>query len=122
MKRISLLLDIFRVNYEKDGRYNIYVITLSNTVLREPKFIQANPGRDDSKPCLYVGMTGLSPEERFENHRCGHKAAYFPHRYGEKLMPEFYNCFNPMSLDQAKLMEPAFAELLKRQGFAVWQN
>jgi len=41
-------------------------------------------------PCLYVGMTGLTPEERFANHKAGTKAAAVVKRYGLRLLPELY--------------------------------
>ena len=44
--------------------HNVYVIELDSRVLRSRKFLAANPGRDPAKPCVYVGMTGLSPAER----------------------------------------------------------
>jgi hypothetical protein len=31
--------------------------------------LERNPNRNPKKPCMYVGMTGLKPEERFANHK-----------------------------------------------------
>ena len=41
-----------------------------------------NPERDPKKLCVYVGMTGLTPEERFTNHKAGVKCSTFVRRYG----------------------------------------
>jgi hypothetical protein len=35
-------------------------------------------------------MTGLTPEERFANHKAGTKAAAVVKRYGLRLLPELY--------------------------------
>ena len=39
-------------------------------------------------PCVYVGMTGLLVEHRFENHKKGYKSAWTVKKYGVRLMPE----------------------------------
>ena len=41
---------------DKQARYNIYVIELDKAVLKEKKFLEANPKFDENKPCVYVGM------------------------------------------------------------------
>jgi hypothetical protein len=50
---------------------------------------------------LYVGMTGLTPEERFENHRRGCKSASVVTRYGVELAPEWYADIPPMPYQEA---------------------
>ena len=45
--------------------YSVYVVELSLDVLDEARFRRANPGYAWGKPCVYVGMTGLSPDVRF---------------------------------------------------------
>ncbi len=71
---------------------------------------------------MYVGMTGLSPEERFQKHLRGEKDAWFVHKYGDRLLPELYRHFNPMPYDLARVMEPELARQLREQGYGVWQN
>jgi len=39
---------------------------------------------------LYVGQTGLTPEERFQNHRDGYRANRYVRRYGQLLAPGLY--------------------------------
>ena len=54
--------------------HNVYVVLLSPRVLQEAKFRRCNPHYDATKPCVYVGMTGLDPDQRFDNHKAGIKA------------------------------------------------
>ena len=49
--------------------HNIYVIELDKEVLSKKKFREANPDYEEGKPCVYVGMTNKTPEERFHNKR-----------------------------------------------------
>ena len=71
---------------------------------------------------MYVGMTGLTPEERFKKHLQGEKDVWFVHKYGLRLVPELYRHFNPMPYDLSRVMEPELARRLREQGFGVWQN
>ena len=68
---------------------------------------------------MYVGMTGLTPEERFENHKAGIKAALVVKRYGIRLLPELYAHLNPMPFEAAVQMEMDLAEDLRRAGYTV---
>lgn len=106
------------------GRYhhNVYVIELDKAVLKEPRFRRANPDYDPAKPCVYVGMTGLSVEQRFANHRKGVKSNRFACRYGIRLLPELYACFNPMPYEGAREMEVELAVGLREEGYGVWQG
>lgn len=45
---------------------------------RQAKIRAANPDRDPAKPCVYVGMTGLDPQERFKNHKRGSMSLFSP--------------------------------------------
>ena len=50
-------------------RHYVYVIELDKDVLYESKFKKANPEYEAGKPCVYVGMTGLDPDTRFDQHK-----------------------------------------------------
>ena len=78
-----------------------------------------NPKRDATKPCVYVGMSGLPPEHRFENHKHGYKAAWVVEKYGVRLMPELYAHLNPMPYEAALQMELELAEDLRNEGYTV---
>jgi hypothetical protein len=78
--------------------HHVYVVLLNSDVLtKEKKFQEANPGCVPGWPCLYVGMTGLTPERRFENHKRGYKGNKYVERYGERLAMEFLEHGNPMA-------------------------
>ena len=73
-----------RVRSEKqpEHHHNVYIVLLAPAVGRVRKVRAANPKRDRKKPCVYVGMTGLTPEERFANHKAGTKAAWVVKQIG----------------------------------------
>jgi len=98
------------------------VVRLNDAVLREKKFLQANPGYRKGKPCLYVGLTGLDPDERFENHKRGHKSSRIVHRYGKYLMRKKFEHYNPMPYEEALQKEKDLAEELRGKGYGVWQH
>lgn len=104
------------------GTHSVYVIELDREVLKERKFVEENPQHDPDKACLYVGVTGLDPEERFENHQRGHKASKWVRKYGECLRPDLFEEYDPMSYDEAAKKEVELAEDLRAKGHAVWQN
>ena len=54
--------------------HHVYVVLLDPAVGRLRAVRAANPKRDPKKPCVYVGMTRLAPEEHFANHKAGTKA------------------------------------------------
>ena len=117
MKRRTLQ----RVHPERkpDHHHSVYVVLLDPAVGRVRKVRAANLKRDSKKPCVYVGMTGLTPEERFANHKAGTKAASVVKRYGLRLLPELYGHLNPMPFGAAAQMEQDLAEDLRRAGYTV---
>jgi hypothetical protein len=58
---------------EQAFHHNVYVILLRDAVAKHPSILRLNPRRDPLKPCVYVGMTGLPVDHRFENHKNGYK-------------------------------------------------
>jgi hypothetical protein len=78
-----------------------------------------NPG-GDGKAGYYVGMTGLSPDVRFENHKRGYKAARIVTRCGVRLVPRLYQHLNPMPFKKAVEMEAALADSLRKRGYVVY--
>ncbi len=103
-------------------RYSVYVIELSKDVLYEPRFRKANSDYDPLKPCVYVGMTGLSPERRFDKHKAGIKSNKFARKYGVRLLPGLYEVYNPMPYEGAREMEVELAIALREKGYGVWQG
>ena len=84
--------------------------------------MRENPQYRDGKPCAYVGMTGLSPEERFERHKKGKQANPYVRQYGLYLMRRQYEQYNPMNYPEGQRMEVELAKKLRRKGYAVWQR
>jgi predicted GIY-YIG superfamily endonuclease len=91
----------------RKGHHSVYVV-----YLRNPK--------GDGKAGYYVGMTGLSPEQRLENHKNGVKAASVVRRFGERLVPKLYAHLNPMPYERAKDMEVFLADSLRKRGYLVF--
>jgi len=87
--------------------HSVYVV-----YLRNPK--------GDGNAGYYVGMTGLSPEQRFLNHKNGIKAAGVVRRFGERLVPKLYAHLNPMPYAKALAMESQLADSLRKRGYVVF--
>ena len=104
---------------KKAFHHHVYVVLLDAGAATHASVIQLNPKRDPAKPCVYVGMSGLPPEHRFENHKNGYKAASVVKKYGVRLMPELYEHLNPMPFDAAVQMETDLAEDLRNAGYTV---
>jgi predicted GIY-YIG superfamily endonuclease len=101
--------------------HHVYVIELHKDVLLESKFRKNNPGYIDGKPCVYVGMTGLDPDVRFDKHKAGIQANAYVFRYGVRLLPDLYEGFNPMRYEAAVEKEIEIGIDLRSAGFGVWQ-
>ena len=99
--------------------HNVYVVLLDPAVGKIRTVRLANSNRDRKKPCVYVGKTGLTPEERFANHKAGIKAASVVKHYGTGLLRELYEHLNPMPYEAAAKMEVDLAEDLRRAGYTV---
>jgi hypothetical protein len=104
---------------QPEHHHNVYVVLLDPAVGRIRKVRAANLKRDSKKPCVYVGMTGLTTKERFANHKAGIKAAWAVKRYGQRLLPELYKHLNPMPFEAAAQMGKDLAEDLCRAGYTV---
>ncbi|MFN7981670.1 MAG: hypothetical protein U0Q11_07410 [Vicinamibacterales bacterium] len=89
------------------GHHHVYVVYLRNPA-------------GDGKAGYYVGMTGLTPEARFENHKNGVKAASVVRRFGERLVPRLYEHLNPMPYEKAVDMERHLADSLRKRGYHVY--
>jgi hypothetical protein len=101
--------------------YHVYVVELSPDVLYEARFRKANPDYIAGKPCVYVGMTGLDPDLRFDKHKAGIQSNRYVFEFGLRLLPELYEMYNPMPDDGAREMEVELAIALRESGYGVWQ-
>ena len=101
--------------------YHVYVIELSKDVLYDGRFKKANPGYIEGKPCIYVGMTGLDPDVRFDKHKAGIQSNRFVKQFGLRLLPELYELYGPLTYDDARDLEVELAIDFREAGYGVWQ-
>lgn len=85
------------------------------------RFRRANPGYRTGKPFVYVGMTGLDPDVRFDKHKAGIQANSFVRDHGLRLLPALYERYNPQPYAAAALLEVELGIQLRNAGYGVWQ-
>jgi hypothetical protein len=102
-------------------RYSVYVVELDDRIWNLARFRKANPDHVLGKPFVYVGMTGLDPDLRFDRHKAGIQANAYVKAYGLRLLPQLYAVYNPMPYDAARDMEVELAIGLREAGYGVWQ-
>ena len=108
---------------------SVYVVYLDPAVAERGFFKKNNPDfkavdeHGHSHPCVYVGMTGRTPTERFAVHKSDSpKGSRKVRRFGVKLLPELYEHLNPMSWDEVNEKEKGLAEELRGKGYGVVQS
>ncbi len=101
--------------------YHVYVIQLADPVWNNAKFRRCNPDYELGKPFVYVGMTGLDPDLRFDKHKAGIQANSFVREWGLHLLPQLYERYNPMPYQAAREMEVELGIALRARGYGVWQ-
>jgi hypothetical protein len=76
--------------------------------------------KDTSLPWVYVGETGLTPEERWQQHLDGHKASRWVRHFGLALRPDLFED-QPIlrTRSEAVTYEAYLAERLRLEGYAV---
>ena len=103
-------------------RYHVYVVELDDRVWNAARFRRANPDHVLGKPFVYVGMTGLDPDLRFDKHKAGIQANRYVFEHGLRLLPALYAVYNPMPYEAAREMEVELAIALREEGYGVWQG
>ncbi len=103
------------------GHHSVYAIELDRAVWKNRAFRERNPG-GAAGGCLYIGVTGLTPEKRFQRHRLGTQSSRFVRAHGLRLRLDLVEGFSRLPYRIAASMEPKLAAWLRAQGFAVWQN
>jgi hypothetical protein len=101
--------------------YHVYVIELADTVWNEARFRRANPDYVAGMPFVYVGMTGIDPDVRFDKHKAGIQSNRYVRDFGLRLVPSLYAIYNPMPYEGAREMEVELAIGLREAGYGVWQ-
>ncbi len=102
--------------------YHVYVVELDDRVWNSARFRRANPDYVLGKPFVYVGMTGLDPDVRFDKHKAGIQASAFVRDFGLRLLPALYERYNPMDYETARSREVELGIALRREGYGVWQG
>ena len=103
--------------------YYVYVIGLDPSVLENKKFLKKNPQYIDGKPCVYVGQSVHTPDERFAQHIRGYKSSPFPKKFGLYLQKKLFANVNPLAnREEALVAEEQLARKLMRRGYGVWWN
>ncbi len=70
-----------------------------------------------------MGSTVRDPELRFEQHKNGYKACPLVRDFGEELVPDLYERYNPIpTRKDAVELERYLADQLRSRGYAVWTN
>ncbi|MDB5816390.1 MAG: hypothetical protein JWQ11_30 [Rhizobacter sp.] len=106
----------------RSHHYSVYVVLLDDAVWNSARFRKANPDHVLGQPHVYVGMTGLDPDVRFDKHKAGIQANRFVAEHGLRLLPHLYDVFNPMPYAGAADMEVELGISLRERGFGVWQG
>ena len=104
---------------EQKLRYSVYVVLLDEYVATLPQTRRRNPKRDPSKPCVYVGLTPLRVDRRFDFRRASPEAEWRVHKFGVRLMPELFDSLHPMTCEQALQTAKKLADDLRAKGFSV---
>jgi hypothetical protein len=77
----------------RSHHYHVYVIELADTVWNEARFRRANPDYVLGKPFVYVGMTGIDPDVRFDKHKAGIQSNRYAREFGLRtLRPVCASC------------------------------
>ena len=99
--------------------HSVYVVELDPAVRERARLQRLNPDADPEKPCVYVGMTGLDPKERFENHRAGYRASSVVREFGIRLLPELSEGLSNLAYELALRAEADLAAYLRQNGYFV---
>ena len=116
---LSLRTGTREMSTDRTLRYSIYVVLLDEYVGTIPQMRRRNPKRDPSKPYVYVGLTSLSVNGRFNFLRATSKYEWRLHKFGVRLMPELYDSLAPMTCKQALQTAKKLADNLRAEGFGV---
>tara|TARA_Y100000590_G_C15728867_1_gene1016299 strand:+ start:2990 stop:3307 length:318 start_codon:yes stop_codon:yes gene_type:complete len=104
-------------------KYYIYVIELDKNVGKSAKFRKKNPNLVFGNRCFYVGQSARAPMLRFKQHKEGYKSNTFAKQFGLKLVPEFYEKYNPIpTRKDAEELEKYLAHKLRKEKYGVWFN
>ena len=109
--------------------YYVYVLELDKAFANTSKAKEANPNARPDKPCIYIGSSSKTPEERFQEHINGKRNNRGPvfsrvvFRYGIRLRPRLYEKYNPLKTrEEAESKEKELTAKYRKRGYTVWSN
>lgn len=83
--------------------------------------MEKNPDARSDKPAVYVGMTGRTAEQRFEQHKSGYKSNRYARQFGIRLRKRLYANYQAIPTHlEALLVEQRLVDRLRKRGYAVW--
>ena len=104
-------------------KYYLYVIELNKSVGKLIKFRKQSPKFLLGNSCFYVGQSAHKPSIRFRQHKEGYKSNTYAKRFGMRLVPEFYEKYNPIpTRKDAEELEEYLATKLRKERYGVWSN
>lgn len=117
-----------------ETNHKVYAFHLTNDVLNKRKFKEANPNYIEGKACVYVGMTGKTLEERYEEHtnprdKNFSKGSKWMKRHGVRgfskalainLLSHPNISRETLTYGEALQNEKLYAEWLSSEGYGVW--
>ena len=104
-------------------KYYVYVIELDEGVRAHKKFREKNPFYIKGNGCMYIGQSSRKPELRFNQHKEGYKSNRYAKKFGIRLVPKFYEKYNPIpTRKDAEELEEYLANKLRKEGYGVWFN
>ena len=104
---------------KRELHYSVYVVLLDDQIGTLPQMRLRNPEHDASKPCVYVGITALRVDHRFDFRSATPKSEWRVHQYGVRLMAKLHEHRNPMTYETALQAARQLAEDLRTKGFCV---
>ena len=103
--------------------YYLYVIELDKEVSKSIKFRKQSPDYLYGNRCFYVGQSAKAPLLRFKQHKKGYKSNTVARRFGLRLVPKFYEKYNPIpTRKDAEELEEYLSNKLRELRYGVWSN
>lgn len=96
---------------------SVYILELNPECKSEKRMMRDNFG-DNPKGYLYVGMTGLDPEERLANHLSGIKSCSMVRKYFQARFGSMSGMFHY----EAEFLENYLPGVLRGMGYWVYQR
>ena len=70
-----------------------------------------------------MGQSAKKPPLRFRQHKEGYKSNNYAQRLGMKLVPKFYEKYNPIpTRKDAEELEEYVSQKLRKERYGVWFN